>query len=173
MKRGDVERGHVILSAALVIVVDDVFSHVVVGPGILDVRLSSSVVDDKHQHENYDARRMSLVSLEYPFLFLFFLMHLVYTIPTENDQKADQDGCQSSHAELQCLSLLYELAVLTPETVWADTSVSEAWILIDTSTAVQARIIYALVLVHASFVIGRWNPSFSTSENLGNAKCFK
>lgn len=48
----DIERGHVVLSATLVVVVDDVFPHVVIRAGVLYVRLSSSVVNDEYQHEN-------------------------------------------------------------------------------------------------------------------------
>lgn len=52
LKGGDVERGHVIFSATLVVVVDDILSYVVVGPRILDVRFSSPVVHDEYQDEH-------------------------------------------------------------------------------------------------------------------------
>lgn len=44
LQRGDVEGGHVVLAAALIIVVDDVLPDVVVRAGVLDVRLSAPVV---------------------------------------------------------------------------------------------------------------------------------
>jgi hypothetical protein len=49
---GDVEGRHVVLSAALVVVVDDVLSHVIVRSGVLDVRLSTPAVHDKHQNQH-------------------------------------------------------------------------------------------------------------------------
>ena len=44
--------GFRVLAAALVLVVDYVFPHVVVGVGVLDLRLASPVVDYKHQHQD-------------------------------------------------------------------------------------------------------------------------
>lgn len=62
------------------------------------------------------------------------------------------------------MTLLHELAILPPETIWTDTSVPETRILVDASTAVQARIVYTFVLVHASFVVRRWDSPFSASN---------
>lgn len=50
----DIECGHVILSATLVIVVDNILPHVIVRARILYVSFSSSVVDDEYQHENWN-----------------------------------------------------------------------------------------------------------------------
>lgn len=44
----NVEGGHVVLAAALVIVVDDVLAHIVVRSRIFDVRLTPPIVDDEH-----------------------------------------------------------------------------------------------------------------------------
>ena len=52
LEGGDVECCHIILSAALILVVDYVFSHIVVWAGVLDLSLSSSVVNNKDQHQN-------------------------------------------------------------------------------------------------------------------------
>ena len=52
LKRGDVEGRHVVLAAALVLVVDDVLADVVVRIGILDLGLAPSVVDDEHQDQD-------------------------------------------------------------------------------------------------------------------------
>ena len=52
LEGGDVECCHIILSAALILVVDYVFSHVVVWARVLDLSLSSSVVNNKDQHQN-------------------------------------------------------------------------------------------------------------------------
>lgn len=71
------------------------------------------------------------------------------------------------------MSLLNELAIFSPETIGTNTSISKAWILIDTSTTVQTRIIYAFVFVHASFAIRRWNSSFSTSRNIDKIRFIK
>lgn len=48
----DIEGSHIVLSATLVVIVDNILPHVVVRARILYVRLSSSVVDDEYQHEN-------------------------------------------------------------------------------------------------------------------------
>ena len=48
----DVERRHIVLAAALVLVVDYVFSHVVVRARILDLSFSSPVVDNEDEHKN-------------------------------------------------------------------------------------------------------------------------
>ena len=45
LEGGDVECCHIILSTALILVVDYVFSHIVVWAGVLDLSLSSSVVN--------------------------------------------------------------------------------------------------------------------------------
>lgn len=52
LQRRYVERRHVVLAAALIVVVDDVLAHVVVRSRILDVRLAPSIVHDEHQHQN-------------------------------------------------------------------------------------------------------------------------
>lgn len=51
LERCDVKSRHVILAATFVIVVNDVFSHIVIGSRIFDVRFTSSAVHDKYQHE--------------------------------------------------------------------------------------------------------------------------
>ena len=53
LKGGDVERGHVVFSATLVIIIDDILSYVVIGSGILDVRFSSPVIYHEYQDENW------------------------------------------------------------------------------------------------------------------------
>ena len=53
LKRGDVEGRHVVLAAALVLVVDDVLADVVVRVGILDLSFTPSVVDDEDQDQDY------------------------------------------------------------------------------------------------------------------------
>ena len=50
LERRDVESSHVVLAAALVLVVDDVLSHIVLGPGVLYLRLPPPIVDNKHQN---------------------------------------------------------------------------------------------------------------------------
>ena len=50
LERRDVESSHVVLAAALVLVVDDVLPHIVLGPGVLYLRLPPPVVDNKHQN---------------------------------------------------------------------------------------------------------------------------
>ena len=52
LQRRDVKGGHVVLSAALVLVVDDVLPDVVVRAGVLDLRLAPPVVHHKHQHQD-------------------------------------------------------------------------------------------------------------------------
>ena len=52
LQRGDVKGRHVVLAAALVLVVDDVLPHVVLGAGILDLGLSPPVVDNKDQDKD-------------------------------------------------------------------------------------------------------------------------
>lgn len=52
LQRGDVEGRHVVLAAALVLVVDDVLPHIVLGAGILDLGLSPPVVDNKDQDKD-------------------------------------------------------------------------------------------------------------------------
>jgi len=62
LQRRDVERGHVVLSAALVVVVDDVLSHIIIRTGILYMRFPPSVVNHEHQHENCNRDSKDLVS---------------------------------------------------------------------------------------------------------------
>ena len=52
LQRGDVEGCHVVLAAALVLVVDDVLPHVVLGAGVLDLSLPPPVVDNKDQDQD-------------------------------------------------------------------------------------------------------------------------
>lgn len=52
LQRGDVECRHVVLAAALVLVVDDVLPHVVLGAGVLDLSLPPPVVDNKDQDQD-------------------------------------------------------------------------------------------------------------------------
>ena len=52
LQRSDVKSCHIVLSASLVLVVDYVFSHVVVRTRILDLSLSSPVVDNEDEHKN-------------------------------------------------------------------------------------------------------------------------
>jgi len=58
------------------------------------------------------------------------------------------------------LTFLDQLAVLAPETVRANATVSESRILVDAPATVQAGIVDALVLVHAAFVVRRRDPPF-------------
>ena len=51
LQRRDVEGRHVVLAAALVLVVDDVFPHVVVRVRVLDLRLAPPVVHHEHQDQ--------------------------------------------------------------------------------------------------------------------------
>lgn len=51
LERCDVKSRHVILAATFVIVVNDVFSHIIIGSRIFDVRFTSSAVHDEYQHE--------------------------------------------------------------------------------------------------------------------------
>ena len=51
LQRGDVEGCHVVLAAALVLVVDDVFPHVIVRVRVLDLRLAPPVVHHEHQDQ--------------------------------------------------------------------------------------------------------------------------
>ena len=52
LQRGDVKGRHVVLAAALVLVVDDVLPHVILGAGVLDLSLAPPVVDNKHQDQD-------------------------------------------------------------------------------------------------------------------------
>lgn len=51
LERCDVEGRHVVLAAALVIVVDDILADIVIGAGVLYVRLVPAIVDDKDQDQ--------------------------------------------------------------------------------------------------------------------------
>ena len=48
LQRSNVKSSHVIFSAALVLVIDDVFSDVIVRIGVLDLGLPATIVDDKY-----------------------------------------------------------------------------------------------------------------------------
>lgn len=87
----------------------------------------------------------------------------IFDILTKNDQETDENGRQCAHAKLERLSFLNQFAVLAPETVRTDASVTESRILIDASATVQAGIVNALILVHASFVVRRRDPSLSAT----------
>ena len=52
LQRRDVEGRHVVLAAALVLVVDDVLPDVVLGAGVLDLGLAPPVVHHEHQHQH-------------------------------------------------------------------------------------------------------------------------
>jgi len=87
----------------------------------------------------------------------------IEAILTKNDQETDEDGRQRAHAKLQRLTFLDQLAVLAPETVRTNATVSESRILVDAPAAVQAGIVDALVLVHAALVVRRRDPPFSAA----------
>ena len=48
----DIKSCHIVLAASLVLVIDDVFSHVVLRAGIFDLSLTSPVVDNKHEDQD-------------------------------------------------------------------------------------------------------------------------
>merc|ERR1719412_3218559 len=52
LQRRDVEGRHVVLAAALVLVVDDVLPDVVLGAGVLDLGLAPPVVHHEQQHQH-------------------------------------------------------------------------------------------------------------------------
>ena len=52
LQRGDVEGRHVVLAASLVLVVDDVLPHVILGARVLDLSLAPPVVDNKDQDQD-------------------------------------------------------------------------------------------------------------------------
>lgn len=51
LQRRNVVRGHIVLAAPFIVVVDDVLPDVIIRARIFDVRLSPSVVHHKHQHQ--------------------------------------------------------------------------------------------------------------------------
>ena len=50
LERSDIKSCHIILAATLVLVIDDVLPHVILGSRILDLSLPSSVVHNKYQN---------------------------------------------------------------------------------------------------------------------------
>lgn len=52
LQRRNVERGHVILAATFVVVVNDVLAHIIIRARVFDVCLPSSIVDDKDEHQD-------------------------------------------------------------------------------------------------------------------------
>lgn len=82
---------------------------------------------------------------------------------TQNDQEADQDRRQGTHAELQGLTLLHQLAILAPEPVGANAAISQPGLEINAGGPVHAGHVEALVSIHAALGIGRHNASFAAT----------
>jgi hypothetical protein len=57
LKRRYVECCHIILTASLIIVVNDIFSHVIIWSGILNVRFTTSTVHDKDEDQYWIEER--------------------------------------------------------------------------------------------------------------------
>ena len=53
LERGDVKSGHVVFAASLILIVDDVLPNIIFWTWILYLSFSSSVVDNKHQDQNW------------------------------------------------------------------------------------------------------------------------
>ena len=53
LQRSDVKSCHIVLSASLVLVVDDVFPDVVLGSGVFDLSLPPPVVHNEHQDQHW------------------------------------------------------------------------------------------------------------------------
>lgn len=51
LKRRDVECSHVILTTSFIVIVDDVFSHIIVWTWIFNVGFSPPTVHNKHEHQ--------------------------------------------------------------------------------------------------------------------------
>ena len=72
---------------------------------------------------------------------------------TQNDEEANEDGRQSSHAQSQDLLLLHQLAVGPGEARWTEAGVAISVVPIDASAPVSARVVQALVPVLAALAI--------------------
>lgn len=46
-----IKGGHIVLATSLIVIVDNILAHIIVGSGIFDVCLAASIVDHKYQNE--------------------------------------------------------------------------------------------------------------------------
>lgn len=51
LQRCDIKGRHIILAASLVVIVDDILAHIVIGTRIFDMRFTATIVYDEHQDE--------------------------------------------------------------------------------------------------------------------------
>ena len=75
--------------------------------------------------------------------------------PTHDEQEADEYDGERAHAHAQDLLLLHELAVVARESARAEARVPLDRLAVDARAAVVARVVQALVAVHARLAVRR------------------
>lgn len=70
---------------------------------------------------------------------------------THDNEEADEDSSEGTHAQFERSPLLYQLAVFAPEALGAVAAV--AGLPVDARATVAAREVQALVLVHATLAV--------------------
>ena len=74
---------------------------------------------------------------------------------THDEEEADEDDGEGAHAHAEDLLLLHELAVVAREAAGAEAGVALHRLAVDAGAAVVARVVQALVAVHARLAVGR------------------
>lgn len=85
-------------------------------------------------------------------------------------KKADEDGRERAHAELERAPLLYELAVLAPETLGTEAAI--AGLAVTTRPAVAAWEVVTLVLVYATLAVRRQYQPLTATRHHSNILVF-
>ena len=75
-------------------------------------------------------------------------------VHTHDEEEADEYDGERAHAHAQDLLLLHELAVVAREAARAEARVPLHRLPVDARTAVVARVVQALVAVHARLAVG-------------------
>ena len=72
---------------------------------------------------------------------------------THDEEEADEDDGEGAHAHAEDLLLLHELAVVAREAAGAEAGVALHRLAVDAGAAVVARVVQALVAVHAALAV--------------------
>lgn len=92
------------------------------------------------------------------------MIYILWGLLTQYDQQANEDGCQSAHAQLEGLTLLHQLTAFAPETVGANATEAETRLKINAGGAIHAGHVEALVAIHATLRIWRHNASLAATD---------
>lgn len=53
LQRRYIEGSHIVFAAAFIVVVDDVFAYIIIWSRVFNMRLTTPIIHNKHQHQNW------------------------------------------------------------------------------------------------------------------------